>query len=94
MSDLEDLGLYLEGEQPIDTIDSGDNVFEDVLEEETDPRVSISQSNSDLLSESKGVKVGSESRDKHPKQEESDGVHKIPESKSQSPSSPGVDTLD
>ena len=80
MSDLENLGLYLEDNQPIDTINSGDNVFEDVLEEETDPLVSISQTNSDLLSESKSIKVNSESRYKHPKQEKSDGVHTIPES--------------
>ena len=35
--------------------------------------VIISQSKSNLLSESKGVKFGSESRDKEPKQENSDG---------------------
>ena len=83
MSDLEDLGLYSEGEKPMDTIDSEDNVFEDVLEEETDSRVNLSQSDSDLLSESKGVKVSCESLNKHPKQEKSDRVHKIPGSQSQ-----------
>ena len=66
MSDLEDLGLYSEGEQPMDTIYFGDNVFEDILEEETDPLVSILQYNSNLLSEFKGVKVSSESWDKQP----------------------------
>ena len=45
MSDLDDRGLFLEGQQPIDTIGSGDNVFADILEEETDPLVSILQSN-------------------------------------------------
>ena len=55
------------------------------------PRVSISQSNSDLLSESKGVKVCSESPDKYPKQEESDRVYKIT---GKCPSSPEVDSMD
>ena len=52
MSDIDDQGLYLEGKQPMDTIDSGVNIFEDILEEETDPLVRISQSYSNLLSES------------------------------------------
>ena len=41
MSDLGDLGLYLEDDQPMDNFNSGDNVFEDVLEEETHPLVSL-----------------------------------------------------
>ena len=59
----------------MDTIDSENNVFEDVLEEEINLLVSISQSNSDLPSESKGIKVDSKYRDKYP-MEKSDQVDK------------------
>ena len=51
MSDLNDLGLYSEGE-PMDTIGSEDNIFEDVLEEETNQLVGILQSNSEILNDS------------------------------------------
>ena len=60
MSHFEDQSLF-SPEVPVDTADFEDNIFKDVLDEETDPLVSILQSNSDLLSESKGVKVGRES---------------------------------
>ena len=83
MSDLHDLGLYLEKEQLMDTIHSGNYVFQNILDEDTHLLVRISQSNSDLLSEFKGIKVSIESEDKHPKQEKSDGVHKIRESQSE-----------
>ena len=78
MSDFEDQGLFSDGE-PMDTTSSEDNISKDVLEEETDLLVSISQS-SDLQSESKGVKVDSESQDSNSKVEKSDRFQ-VPESK-------------
>ena len=36
MSYLDNMSLYSEKEQPIDTINSRENIFEDILEEETD----------------------------------------------------------
>ena len=53
---------------PKDNADSEGNVFKDILEKETDPLVSFLQS-CELPSESKGVKVDSESWDVNPKYE-------------------------
>ena len=54
MSDIDNLGLYFEGE-PMDTIGSNNNICKYVLKEEADFLVSVIQSNSDLLNESQGI---------------------------------------
>ena len=80
MSDFEDKGLFLPG-KPMDTPGSEESVYKDVLEEETDLFVAISQS-SDLSRESKGIIVDGESQDFNSMQEKSNGVQ-VPESQSQ-----------
>ena len=76
----------------MDTISSENCIIlDDILKEETDHLVRISQSNSDLLNEPQGVQVVNESRDEVPirpwnanlKEEKSDGVPRVPESQSQ-----------